>query len=216
MERGELDLGVRNSIKTVISYGGIALSVLLGVSTAGFNLSSLALVAGGLSLGIGFGLQNIVQNFVSGLIILIGRPFKLGDYVESGSVRGIVKRISVRATELETFQRQTIIIPNSNLINNNVNNWTRRSKMGRIDIPLTVSTNVDPEYVVKMLLEIASATEGVLKNPAPQVNFTGFDKQNFSFTLAIYVPNITSTSKVNNALRFMLYKRFFEEGILEC
>nr|CDP80340.1 mechanosensitive ion channel family protein [Bartonella schoenbuchensis] len=216
MERGEFDLGVRNSIKTVISYGGIALSVLLGVSTAGFNLSSLALVAGGLSLGIGFGLQNIVQNFVSGLIILIGRPFKLGDYVESGSVRGIVKRISVRATELETFQRKTIIIPNSNLINNNVNNWTRRSKMGRIDIPLTVATNVDPEYVVQILLEIASATEGVLKNPAPQVNFTGFDKQNFSFTLAIYVPNITSTSKVNNALRFMLYKRFFEEGILEC
>ncbi|MDD9334264.1 MAG: mechanosensitive ion channel, partial [Bartonella sp.] len=83
-------------------------------------------------------------NFVSGLIILVGRPFKLGDYIESGSVGGIVKRISVRATELETFQRKTIIIPNSSLINNNVSNWTRGSKMGRVDIPLVVSSHVSP------------------------------------------------------------------------
>ncbi|CBI76260.1 conserved membrane protein of unknown function [Bartonella clarridgeiae 73] len=216
MVRGEFDSGVRNSIKTVITYGGVAVSALIGLSIAGLNVRNFALIAGGLSLGIGFGLQNIVQNFVSGLIILIGRPFKLGDYIETGSVRGIVKRISVRATELETFQRQTIIVPNSSLINNNVSNWTRPSKMGRIDIPLTVSTNVDPECIVEMLLEVASIIEGVLKNPAPQVSFTAFDSKNFSFTLAIYVSNITSTSKVTNALRFVLYKRFVEKGILEC
>lgn len=216
MVRGEFDSGVRNSIKTVINYSGIALSALVGLSIAGFNVRNFALIAGGLSLGIGFGLQNIVQNFVSGLIILIGRPFKLGDYIETGAVRGIVKRISVRATELETFQRQTIIVPNSSLINNNVSNWTRPSKMGRIDIPLTVSTKVDPERVVEMLLEVASTIEGVLKNPAPQASFTAFDSKNFSFTLAVYVPNITSTSKVTNALRFILYKRFVKEGIVEC
>ncbi len=130
LEYGEFDSGVRNSIKTVIGYGGIVLSALIGLSMAGLDLKNFALIAGGLSLGIGFGLQNIVQNFVSGLIILVGRPFKLGDYVEAGSVGGIVKRISVRATELETFQRKTVIIPNSSLINNNVSNWTRRSKMG--------------------------------------------------------------------------------------
>uniref|UniRef100_UPI001ABAD25D mechanosensitive ion channel family protein n=1 Tax=Bartonella grahamii TaxID=33045 RepID=UPI001ABAD25D len=117
---GEFDTGVRNSIKTVISYAGVVVSALIALSMAGFDLRNFALIAGGLSLGIGFGLQNIVQNFVSGLIILVGRPFKLGDYVESGSVGGIVKRISVRATALETFQRKTIIIPNSSLINNNV------------------------------------------------------------------------------------------------
>ncbi|WP_336276565.1 mechanosensitive ion channel family protein [Bartonella sp. CB178] len=214
--RGEFDSGVRNSIKTVINYGGVVVSALIGLSTAGLDLRNFALIAGGLSLGIGFGLQNIVQNFVSGLIILVGRPFKLGDYVESGSVGGVVKRINVRATELETFQRKTVIIPNSSLINNNVINWTRRSKMGRVDIPVTVSSNISPERVVEILLEIASSTEGILKNPAPQVNFTAFDSKKFSFTLAVYVPNITSTSTVSNALRFVLHKRFAEEGILEC
>ncbi|WP_455481574.1 mechanosensitive ion channel family protein [Bartonella sp. B35(2025)] len=215
LTHGEFDSGVRNSIKTVINYCGVVVSALVGLSMAGLDLSNFALIAGGLSLGIGFGLQNIVQNFVSGLIILVGRPFKLGDYVESGSVGGIVKRISVRATELETFQRKTIIIPNSSLINNNVSNWTRHSKMGRIDIPVTVSPNIAPERVVEILLEITSATEGVLKNPMPQVSFTAFDSKKLSFNLAIYVPNITSTSKVVNALRFILYKRFSEEGILE-
>ncbi|ETS11291.1 mechanosensitive ion channel family protein [Bartonella henselae] len=213
---GEFDSGVRNSIKTVISYAGVVVSALIGLSMAGLDLKNFALIAGGLSLGIGFGLQNIVQNFVSGLIILIGRPFKLGDYVETGSVGGIVKRISVRATELETFQRKTIIIPNSSLINNNVSNWTRGSKMGRVDIPIVVSPNVAPERVVEILLEIASTTEGVLKNPAPQVSFTAFDSKKFSFSLAVYVPNITSSFKVTNALHFVLYKRFVQEGILEC
>ncbi|WP_375623594.1 mechanosensitive ion channel domain-containing protein [Bartonella sp. TT119HLJHH] len=213
---GEFDSGIRNSIKTVISYGGVVVSALTGLSMAGLDLRNFALIAGGLSLGIGFGLQNIVQNFVSGLIILVGRPFKIGDYIESGSVAGVVKRISVRATELETIQRKTIIIPNSSLINNNVSNWTRRNKVGRIDIPVTVSSKVAPEHVVEILLEIASETEGVLKNPIPQVSFTAFDHKSFSFNLAIYVPNITSPSHVTNALRFSLYKRFSEEGILEC
>ncbi|WP_273723458.1 mechanosensitive ion channel family protein [Bartonella sp. AU18XJBT] len=213
---GEFDSGIRNSIKTVISYGGVVVSALTGLSMAGLDLRNFALIAGGLSLGIGFGLQNIVQNFVSGLIILVGRPFKIGDYIESGSVAGVVKRINVRATELETIQRKTIIIPNSSLINNNVSNWTRRNKVGRIDIPVTVSSKVAPEHVAEILLEIAFATEGVLKSPTPQVSFTAFDHKSFSFNLAIYVPNITSPSHVTNALRFSLYKRFAEEGILEC
>ncbi|MBX4336524.1 mechanosensitive ion channel family protein [Bartonella raoultii] len=213
---GEFDSGVRNSIRTIVSYSGIVVSALIGVSMAGLDLRNFALIAGGLSLGIGFGLQNIVQNFVSGLIILVGRPFKVGDYIESGSVGGIVKRISVRATELETLQSKTIIIPNSSLINNNVSNWTRHNKIGRIDIPVTVSSKVAPERVVKILLEIAVETEGILKNPAPQVSFTAFNSKNFSFNLAIYIPNITSPFDVTNALRFTLYKRFSEEGILEC
>ncbi|WP_212112194.1 mechanosensitive ion channel domain-containing protein [Bartonella queenslandensis] len=216
LAHGEFDSGIRNSIKTVVSYGGVVVSALIGLSMAGLDLRNFALIAGGLSLGIGFGLQNIVQNFVSGLIILVGRPFKIGDYIESGSVGGVVKRISVRATELETIQRKTIIIPNSSLINNNVSNWTRRNKIGRIDIPVTVSSKVTPEHIVEILLEIASSTEGVLKNPVPQVSFTAFDRKSFSFNLAIYVPNITASSHVTNTLRFVLYRRFMEEGILEC
>lgn len=129
MARGRVDSGVRNSIRTVIGYVGLCLAALVGISAAGFNMSNLALIAGGLSLGIGFGLQNIVQNFVSGLILLAERPFKVGDWVEAGTVSGIVKKISVRATEVETFQKQSIIVPNSTLINGNVGNWTHRNKL---------------------------------------------------------------------------------------
>ena len=213
LARGKVDSGVRNSIRTVVGYGGIALSALIGLSAAGFNLSSLALIAGGLSLGIGFGLQNIVQNFVSGLILLAERPFKVGDYVETGTTSGIVKRISVRATEVETFKRETIIVPNSSLINNNVGNWTHRNKIGRVDVTFTVPAMSDPEHIVDVLMETANVTEGVLKNPSPWVSFSSFDSNNFNFTLAIYVPDITATVTVSNKIRFEAYKRFSDEGI---
>ncbi|WP_297322930.1 mechanosensitive ion channel domain-containing protein [uncultured Bartonella sp.] len=213
LARGKVDSGVRNSIRTVVGYGGIALSALIGLSAAGFNLSSLALIAGGLSLGIGFGLQNIVQNFVSGLILLAERPFKVGDYVETGTTSGIVKRISVRATEVETFKRQTIIVPNSSLINNNVGNWTHRNKIGRVDITFTVPAMSDPEHIGDVLMDIANTTEGVLKNPSPWVSFSSFDSNNFNFSLAIYVPDITATVTVSNNIRFEAYKRFSDEGI---
>ncbi len=211
--RGKVDSGVRNSIRTVVGYGGVALSALIGLSAAGFNLSSLAIIAGGLSLGIGFGLQNIVQNFVSGLILLAERPFKVGDYVETGTTTGIVKRISVRATEVETTKRQTIIVPNSSLINNNVGNWTHRNKIGRVDITFTVPAMTAPEHIVDVLMEIAGNTEGVLKNPSPWVSFSSFDSSNLNFTLAIFIPDITSTVGVTNRVRFAAYKKFSDEGI---
>ena len=127
MARGKVDAGVRNSIRLAVGYAGVALAALVGISAAGIDLSNLALVAGALSLGIGFGLQNVVSNFVSGLILLAERPFKVGDWIVAGDVNGTVKKISVRATEIETFQRQSVILPNSNLINNAVGNWTHRN-----------------------------------------------------------------------------------------
>ncbi|WP_245256512.1 mechanosensitive ion channel family protein [Bartonella tamiae] len=214
LARGKVDSGLRNSISTIIGYCGLALSAVIGLSAAGFNLGSVALIAGGLSLGIGFGLQNIVQNFVSGLILLAERPFKVGDYVETGTVSGIVKRISVRATEVETFKHETMIVPNSSLINNNVGNWTHRNKIGRVDIPLTVPAMIDPQHVVDVLMEIASNVEGVLKNPAPWVNFSSFDSNSLNFSLSVYLPDITATTSATNALRFAIQKRFLDEGIL--
>ena len=143
MARGRVDAGVRNSIRTAVGYAGILLAALLGVSAAGIDLSNLALVAGALSLGIGFGLQNIVSNFVSGLILLAERPFKVGDWVVAGDNSGMVKKISVRATEIETFQRQTVIVPNSEFINSAVGNWTHRNKLGRIDVKISVAYGTD-------------------------------------------------------------------------
>jgi small-conductance mechanosensitive channel len=165
MARSRVDTGVRNSVKTGVGYLGIGLAGLIGVSAAGFDLSNLALVAGALSLGVGFGLQNIVSNFVSGLILLVERPFKVGDWVVTGTTEGFVKRISVRATEIETFQRQTIMVPNSLFINASVGNWTHKNKLGRSDIPVTVSYNSAPRQVMDTLLQIAAAHPLVLKNP---------------------------------------------------
>ncbi len=213
MSRGRMDAGVRNSIRTTVGYVGLGISALIGVSAAGFNLSNLALVAGALSLGIGFGLQNIVSNFVSGLILLAERPFKVGDWVEAGGVSGIVKKISVRATEVETFQRQSIIIPNSEFINKQVGNWTHRNKLGRVDIPVGVSYEVDPRRVHDLLLEIGRAQPTVLRNPEPFVAFQNLADSTMIFELRVHVADISNAATLRNDIRFAIVERFGEEGI---
>jgi small-conductance mechanosensitive channel len=213
MARGRVDTGVRNSIRTVIGYIGMALAVLIGVSAAGIDLSSLALVAGGLSLGIGFGLQNIVQNFVSGLILLAERPFKAGDWIVAGDTQGTVKKISVRATEIETFQRQTVILPNSELINAAVGNWTHRNKLGRTEIKVSVAFDADARRVHEILREIAGAHPLVLKNPEPFVSFNGFGDYSLDFEILIFLADITSGGGVKNEIRFTILERLKEEGI---
>lgn len=218
MERGRVEPGVRNSIKTVVGYVGLALSALLAISAAGINLSSLALVAGGLSLGIGFGLQNIVSNFVSGLILLAERPLKVGDWVQTGTVSGFVKKISVRATEVETFQRETIIVPNSTLINDNVGNWTLRNKLGRSDMQFLIGYRSDARRIHDMLLEVARETPQVLKNPEPMVfliNMTELVSSNMMmrFEVRIFLADITNALIVRNELQFSIIERFAAEDI---
>ncbi|WP_426130869.1 mechanosensitive ion channel family protein [Pararhizobium sp. PWRC1-1] len=213
MARSRVDTGVRNSIKTGVGYLGIGLAGLIGVSAAGFDLSNLALVAGALSLGVGFGLQNIVSNFVSGLILLVERPFKVGDWVVTGTTEGFVKRISVRATEIETFQRQTIMVPNSLFINASVGNWTHKNKLGRSDIPVTVSYNSAPRQVMDTLLQIAAAHPLVLKNPEPQAVFSAFGDATMTFELRVYLADIVNGNGVRNDLRLAIYERFKDEGL---
>ncbi len=213
LSRGKIDSGVRHSIRTAIGYAGIALAILVGISSAGIDLTSLALVAGALSLGIGFGLQNIVSNFVSGLILLAERPFKVGDWIEAGSTAGIVKKISVRATEVETFHRQTVILPNSELINAAVGNWTHRNKLGRIDIPVSVTYCSDVRLVQATLLDIGRGNAMVLKSPEPFVLFAGFGRTALDFELRVHLNDITQSPLVQNAVRFAIIERFAELGI---
>lgn len=213
MQRGRLEDGLRNSIRIGIGYVGIAIAAVIGASVAGLNLSNLALVAGALSLGIGFGLQNIVNNFVSGLILLAERPFKVGDWVVTGSTQGFVRHISVRATEIETFQRQSVIVPNSEFINTPVGNWTHSNTLGRTEIAVGVSYDSDPRQVISILEEIGATNESVLHNPAPTVVFTGFGASSLDFELRVFVSDVLSGVVVGSDLRLQIFERFKKEGI---
>ena len=213
LARGRVDVGVRNSIRTAVGYAGIAIAALFGISAAGISLSNLALVAGALSLGIGFGLQNIVSNFVSGLILLAERPFKAGDWIEAGGVTGTVKRISVRATEIETFQRKTVILPNSELINAAVGNWTHKNKLGRVEIKIGVAYGSDVKRVHDILLEIGKSHPLVLKNPEPFVYFADFGASSLDFELRLYLSDILSGLTVQNEMRFAIVEALEREGI---
>ncbi len=213
MARSQVDLGVRNSVKTGIGYLGVGLAVIFGVSAAGIDLSSFALVASALSVGIGFGLQNIVSNFVSGLILLVERPFKVGDHVVSGATEGIVKRISVRATEIETFRKQSIIVPNSDLINSPVGNWTHRNKIGRSEVPVSVSVHTDPQQVMDILLELVDQIPEVLRNPDPHVEFLRFGPSSLDFELRFHLADMGDGLRIRNNLRIAILKRFREVGI---
>jgi small-conductance mechanosensitive channel len=213
MARSRVDTGVRNSIRTIVGYAGIILAALIGLSAAGFNLSNLALVAGALSVGIGFGLQSIVNNFVSGLILLAERPFKVGDWIVAGGTQGTVRKISVRVTEIETAQRQTVILPNSELINSAVGNWTHRNTAGRVDIKMSTAHWEDPRRVCEILLAIAKHHHGVLKSPAPTIAFLGLGTNALEFEINVHVNDITRGGTVATEIRLDVIDAFRRDGI---
>lgn len=213
MARSQTDPGVRNSVNTFMGYFGIAIAAIIGVSAAGIDLSSLAFVAGALSLGIGFGLQTIVSNFVSGLILLAERPFKVGDWVVAGTVEGFVRRIAVRATEIETFQSQSIIVPNSQLINASVGNWTLHNKFGRNEITVGVAYDSDPRQVMDIMLDIAKSHPSVLAAPEPTIAFMGFGVSSLDFELRYYLADLLTGLGVRNDIRIAIVERFREAKI---
>jgi potassium efflux system protein len=172
-------------------------------------------VAGALSVGIGFGLQSIVNNFVSGLILLFERPIRVGDLVVVGSDgEGYVRKISVRATEIETFDRSTIIVPNSNLISGTVKNRVRGDKTGRVIVPVNVLRNQDPAHAAQRLVEIASRHADVLSEPRPRVLFKKIGETWLEFELIAYVEDVTKQASVQSDLNFTVFKMLVDEGIL--
>ncbi len=208
-----VDPGVQNSLITLIGYAGLLIAIFAAISTIGFDLSNLALIAGALSVGIGFGLQSIVNNFVSGLILLFERPIKVGDWIVTSSGEGTVKRISVRSTEIETFDRSSIIVPNSELISSTVTNWTHRNKIGRVKIPVGVAYGSDPEKVREILLRCAQEQPHVVRYPEPFVTWQDFGASSLDFDLRAYLDDIGKGLTVRTELRIAIYKAFAEEGI---
>lgn len=209
----KLDIGLSNSITTMFGYAGFILAAILAISAAGFDLSNLAIVAGALSLGVGFGLQSIVSNFVSGLILLTERPIKSGDWVVTTGGEGTVKRISVRSTEIETFDRAMIIVPNSTLITDPVTNWTHTNTLGRIIIPIGVGYNSDPDEVREILLSCADEHTGILRKPAPVVYFMDFGADALQFQLRAFLADINYCLEVQSELRFACLRKFRKAGI---
>ncbi len=213
LPKTSLDDGLKTSIRTGIGYIGVIVAGLVGLSYLGLNLENVALVAGALSVGIGFGLQSIVSNFVSGLILLAERPFKQGDWVVVGDEQGIVKRINVRATEIQTFDRATVLVPNQDFIAGTVKNRVHRDTLGRIDVPVGVGYDSDPDRVKEILLEIANAHPQTLTYPEPAVFFIEFGASSLDFMLFAYLADVGNGYGVRSDIRFEIFRRFKEEGI---
>jgi potassium-dependent mechanosensitive channel len=213
MLQSRMDPGITHSIETVVGYACVALAALLAVSYAGFDITSLAIVAGALSLGIGFGLQSIVNNFVSGLILLIERPIKVGDRLIVGDQQGHVRRISVRATEIETFDRASLLIPNSELITGRVLNWTHRDPLASFNVKVGTAYSADPEQVIAILLKCAEEHPQVLRIPAPSAVLEGFGDSALLFNLNVSLPDVSLHVRVQSDLRIAIFKALGAAGI---
>jgi len=208
-----LDAGIRNSLAVGVGYIGIVLAFLLSAAVLGIGLSNLAIVAGALSVGIGFGLQNIVNNFVSGLILLIERPLKVGDWVVVGGQEGYVKRINVRATEIQTFERSAVIVPNSEILSSALVNWTHKDLTGRVEIRVGVAYGSDTQSVREVLMSCAEAHPDVLKWPRPYVLFCDFGDSSLDFAVRAYVRDVDRRLTVGSDLRFAIDQAFRERNI---
>lgn len=214
LARQEMNIGLRETIGTLVRYVFIVIGFIVILQTVGIDLSSLTVLAGAVGVGVGFGLQNIVNNFFSGLIVLFERPIKVGDRVEVGNVLGNVRDISIRATTVITNDNISIIVPNSEFISARVINWSHNDPNIRFDIPVGVSYSSNPELVRDLLLQVARAEEAVLTTPAPDVIFKEFGDSSLNFILRVWTYKYhTNPLVLRSRLNFAIFKIFAENDV---
>lgn len=218
LARTPMEPHTREAVATITGYALFVLAALAVLAGAGLDLSKLALIAGALSVGIGFGLQTIVNNFVSGLILLFEQPIRTGNYITVGDTEGFVRRIRIRATEIETLDRISVIVPNSELLTLHVKNWDLRDRFGRIICPVGVAYGSDVELVRRLLHEVAErtaqvVTDGTRGAPKPLVLFRGFGDSTLDFELRCVVRDITKRFSVASEINFGIDAAFREHGV---
>jgi small-conductance mechanosensitive channel len=205
--------GAQFAIAKMVRYAGTALGVLEALNAMGVRLDALLAASTVLAVGIGFGLQNIAQNFISGLILLVEQPVRHGDFIRVDNVLGTVDDIGLRATTVVTRDEVTIIVPNSALITGQVVNHSRPTTSLRIRVAVGVAYGTDPARVVEVLMEVARANRGVMDEPAPEVRLEDFGDSAMSFALLCWIPIAREDLRTSSALRFAIEKRFRESGI---
>lgn len=210
----DVDEGIRASVGRIVRYVVIAAGVVVILQSAGIDLSALTVLAGAAGVGIGFGLQNIISNFVSGLIIMFERPIRVGDRINVGDVTGDVVAIGARATTIVTNAKIAIIVPNQDFVSGQVINWSYTDRNVRFEVPVGVSYGSDPEEVTRLLLDVATKHEGVLADPRPEVWFQEFGDSSLNFVLLVWTASyITRPRRLRSELNYRIAGTFREHGV---
>jgi small-conductance mechanosensitive channel len=211
--RLNLEIGLRYAFLQFLRYFVLAAGAYMALTIVGLPMGMFVGVFALLSVGIGFGLQNIASNFISGLILLIERPVQIGDRIAVGDLSGDVKKISLRTTVVETMDRVSILVPNAQLLENEVTNWSYGDKRVRIHVPVSVAYGSDVDLVTRLLLEVAADERGVLTSPEPIVHFLEFADSSLNFDLICWTPEVAVIPGVKNELNRAIDKAFREHDI---